>query len=132
MDFVPNHTSIKHEWFNKSVNNYGKYKNYYIWHKGRVNNTQPPNNWTSVFGGPAWTYNKERDLWYFHQFDYRQPDLNYNNLKVETEMKVSYFMFIKQNNIYVYFKIYVHIFCFYLLSNNKFLIIIILIYHKYI
>ncbi|XP_011500169.1 PREDICTED: maltase 1-like [Ceratosolen solmsi marchali] len=87
MDFVPNHTSIKHKWFVKSVNNIGKYKDYYIWHKGRENNTKPPNNWIGVFGGPAWTYNKKRNLWYYHQFDYRQPDLNYRNYKVEIEMK---------------------------------------------
>ncbi|XP_011497232.1 PREDICTED: maltase 1-like [Ceratosolen solmsi marchali] len=87
MDFVPNHTSDQHEWFVKSVNSDKKYKDYYVWRKGQDNNSKPPNNWISVFGGSAWTYNKKRDLWYLHQFDYRQPDLNFTNPNVHREME---------------------------------------------
>ena len=86
MDLVPNHTSDKHDWFIKSFNGQGKYKNYYMWHEGKANN-QPPNNWLSVFSGSAWTYNATRGLWYFHQFEYRQPDLNYTNPNVRQEME---------------------------------------------
>lgn len=86
---VPNHSSDQHEWFKKSVKNEGKYADYYIWRKGRNNNADPPNNWVNVFGGTAWTYDPNRQLWYFHQFDYRQPDLNYANDAVKDEMEVS-------------------------------------------
>lgn len=48
VDFVPNHTSDKHEWFEKSVNREDKYEDYYIW-KGDENSTGPPNNWVSNF-----------------------------------------------------------------------------------
>ncbi|XP_011496996.1 PREDICTED: maltase 1-like [Ceratosolen solmsi marchali] len=86
MDFVPNHTSDQHEWFIKSVNGEEKYKDYYVWLEGRENNTKPPNNWISLFSGPAWKYNEKRNLWYLHQFEYRQPDLNFNNPDVHKEM----------------------------------------------
>jgi glycosidase len=92
MDLVPNHTSDKHEWFIKSVNGQGKYKDYYVWRKGKNNdNKTAPNNWISVFSGSAWKYNVNRDLWYLHQFEYRQPDLNYNNPDVRQEMEVCHF-----------------------------------------
>lgn len=89
MDLVPNHTSDEHDWFIKSFNGKGRYKDYYIWREGKNDNTQPPNNWISVFAGPAWTFNATRGLWYFHQFEYRQPDLNYANPEVQKEMEVS-------------------------------------------
>jgi glycosidase len=42
----------------------------------------------SVFGGPAWTWNEDRQQYYLHQFDPKQPDLNYKNPEVVAEMKV--------------------------------------------
>ncbi|XP_015183315.1 PREDICTED: uncharacterized protein LOC107070028 [Polistes dominula] len=87
LDFVPNHTSDKHEWFQKALAGVKKYKDYYIWRKGRNNDgSMPPNNWISRFSGPAWTYDKTMNEWYLHQFEYRQPDLNYNNPEVCAEM----------------------------------------------
>ena len=100
MDLVPNHTSDKHEWFQKSLKGEKPYDEYYIWKSNR-SAENPPNNWISVFSGPAWQYDKNRELWYFHQFEYRQPDLNYANTKVQEEMKVS----VKKkntNNIFYY------------------------------
>lgn len=44
----------------------------------------------SMFQGSAWTYSNARKQWYLHQFAPEQPDLNYRNIKVQTEMKVSY------------------------------------------
>ncbi|XP_043493243.1 maltase 1-like [Polistes fuscatus] len=88
LDLVPNHTSDKHEWFQKALAGDPKYKDYYIWKKGRKDDgVTPPNNWISVFSGPAWTYNKTFKEWYFHQFEYRQPDLNYGNPQVRAEME---------------------------------------------
>lgn len=50
MDFVPNHTSNQHEWFQKSVQGISPYDNYYVWHPGRIENgtRKVPNNWVSV------------------------------------------------------------------------------------
>ncbi|KAG7203429.1 hypothetical protein KM043_013496 [Ampulex compressa] len=89
LDLVPNHTSDEHHWFQKSVQKKGKYKDYYIWSDGKMVNgqRQPPNNWISVFGGPAWTLNSTRGQYYFHQFHPKQPDLNYRNPTVQEEMK---------------------------------------------
>ncbi|XP_076288788.1 alpha-glucosidase-like [Lasioglossum baleicum] len=90
MDFVPNHSSNKHEWFQKSLENIKPYDNYYVWHEGKDlgNGTRaPPNNWVSVFGGPAWTWRPERNAYYFHQFAPEQPDLNYNNELLVKEMQ---------------------------------------------
>ena len=42
----------------------------------------------SVFGGPAWSWNEDRQQFYLHQFDPKQPDLNYSNPEVVREMKV--------------------------------------------
>ncbi|XP_020278781.1 maltase 1-like [Pseudomyrmex gracilis] len=88
LDLVPNHTSDKHEWFQKSLVGEGKYKDYYVWKNGKNNNRLPPNNWISVFSGSAWNCsNSVRNQCYFHQFDYRQPDLNYSNPEVRDEME---------------------------------------------
>ncbi|GAB1869739.1 alpha-glucosidase [Camponotus japonicus] len=87
LDLVPNHTSDKHEWFKKSLIGEGKYKDYYVWKTGNNNNQSPPNNWISVFSGPAWSFDTNRNQWYFHQFEYRQPDLNYSNPEVRDEME---------------------------------------------
>lgn len=51
MDFVPNHSSDEHEWFQKSLQGIAPYKDYYVWHKGRrlPNGTVTvPNNWVST------------------------------------------------------------------------------------
>ncbi|XP_043271077.1 alpha-glucosidase-like [Venturia canescens] len=90
VDFVPNHSSDKHDWFQKSVKNIKPYNNYYIWKNGtrHPNGTvTPPNNWISVFGGSAWEWNDERQAFYFHQFAPQQPDLNYYSEELIEEMK---------------------------------------------
>lgn len=88
LDFVPNHTSDKHPWFQKSIKKIQPYSDYYIWMDGVLVNgtTQPPNNWLSVFGNSAWEFNKERGQYYLHQFAIGQPDLNYHNIPLNTEM----------------------------------------------
>ncbi|MBN3320190.1 SLC31 protein, partial [Atractosteus spatula] len=88
MDFIPNHTSDKHIWFQMSRNGTEKYKDYYIWHdcQNTTNGTIYPNNWVSVFGNSAWEYDPMRNQCYLHQFLKEQPDLNYRNPEVMKEM----------------------------------------------
>ncbi|XP_015111696.1 maltase 1 [Diachasma alloeum] len=86
MDLVPNHTSDEHEWFQKSVAGDAAYKDYYVWHD-KPTNGKPINNWISVFGGSAWNCTNARAQCYFHQFHYKQPDLNFRSDKVKKEME---------------------------------------------
>lgn len=86
LDIAFNHTSDEHEWFQKSKSVMkNEYWDYYIWKKGK--NGGPPNNWGSYFGGPAWEYVKERDMYYLHLFSKKQPDLNWENKDVREEIK---------------------------------------------
>ncbi len=79
LDFVPNHTSNEHPWFIESRQDRENPKrDWYVWADGKGNGI-PPNNWISVFGGPAWTYDNVTNQWYLHQFSEFQPDLNYSN-----------------------------------------------------
>lgn len=89
MDFVPNHTSEKHPWFEESRKNKTNSKNdWYIWADGKgENKTDPPSNWISVFGGSAWEYDDTRKQFYLHQFKKQQPDLNLTNEDVIKELK---------------------------------------------
>ncbi|XP_008943441.1 PREDICTED: neutral and basic amino acid transport protein rBAT [Merops nubicus] len=88
MDFIPNHTSDTHRWFQLSRSRTGKYTDYYIWQdclqpSGLVT---PPNNWVSVFGNSSWQFDDVRKQCYFHQFGKEQPDLNFRNPAVQREM----------------------------------------------
>nr|XP_030713647.1 neutral and basic amino acid transport protein rBAT isoform X2 [Globicephala melas] len=89
IDFIPNHTSDKHAWFQWSRNRTGKYTDYYIWHDcTRANGkTIPPNNWLSVYGNSSWHFDEVRNQCYFHQFTKEQPDLNFRNPDVQEEIK---------------------------------------------
>ena len=75
LDLVACHTSIQHAWFRD-------HPDWYIWSKG----DRPPNNWTSAFGGPAWSrYDDEH--WYLHSFYPEQPDLDWRNPEVVAAMQ---------------------------------------------
>ena len=84
MDLVVNHTSDEHEWFQRSRRGEKPYDDYYYWHEGDPET--PPNNWESIFGGSAWSYDDEREAWYLHLFDEKQPDLNWRNPAVREEV----------------------------------------------
>ncbi|XP_063047860.1 amino acid transporter heavy chain SLC3A1 [Engraulis encrasicolus] len=85
MDFIPNHSSDKHIWFQKSCRREGNYTDYYVW--ANCTEDKPPNNWVSVFGNSSWTYEPQRGQCYLHQFLKEQPDLNFRNPDVRREMK---------------------------------------------
>ena len=85
IDLVINHTSNEHPWFIESrKSGTNKYSDFYIWRDGK--NGNPPNNWGSVFSGSAWTYSPERGQYYLHLFTPQQPDLNWNNGTVRSEL----------------------------------------------
>ena len=84
-DMVFNHTSTRHEWFQKALSGDKEYMDYYIFQDGDPEN--PPTNWQSKFGGSAWEYVPSLQKWYLHLFDVTQADLNWNNPKVREELK---------------------------------------------
>ncbi|ETB48607.1 alpha-amylase [Mycobacterium avium 11-0986] len=86
MDVVPNHTSSAHPWFQAALaaGPGSDARQRYFFRDGRGTDGElPPNNWTSVFGGSAWTRVLEPDgnpgQWYLHLFDTEQPDLNWEH-----------------------------------------------------
>lgn len=86
MDMVFNHVSTEHIWFKKAMAGEEKYLNYFFFKQGKANN-QPPTNWNSKFGGPAWEYVEKFDKWYLHLFDKTQADLNWEDPEVREEVK---------------------------------------------
>ena len=85
MDLVVNHTSDEHPWFKEAkTSKKNEYYDYYIWRKGK--NSGPPNNWQSVFSGDAWSYNLSTNEYYLHLFTKNQPDLNWENPKVRSQV----------------------------------------------
>ena len=88
IDLVPNHTSDQHSWFQQALNapEGSPARNYYHFKDGRGKDGElPPNNWQSMFGGPAWT-RLEDGQWYLHLlFDSSQPDLNWENPAIHKE-----------------------------------------------
>jgi len=93
VDIVPNHSSSDHAWFQAALaSKPGSVERArYIFRDGRDGGEQPPNNWQSLFGGPAWTRVTEPDgtpgQWYLHLFDTSQPDFDWTNAEVRGELE---------------------------------------------
>jgi alpha-glucosidase len=79
LDLVANHTSWRHPWFVASrASRNSPMRDWYLWRDGQPGG-QPPNNWASAFGGPAWTYDPGSNQWWLHLHLPEQPDLNWAN-----------------------------------------------------
>ena len=86
LDFVVNHTSDQHKWFQDSKSSKtSEHRDWFIWRDGKGPN-QPPNNWLSTFGLSAWKLDPKTNQYYYHYFYPEQPDLNWRNPAVEKAM----------------------------------------------
>lgn len=106
MDVILNHTSDKSAWFLESASSRINPKaDWYVWHdginandpglsqvqkgnihRGPAGDVAPPNNWVSAFGGSTWAWSPSRQQFYYHKFYAEQPDLNWRNPEVASEM----------------------------------------------
>ncbi|MFD5897243.1 glycoside hydrolase family 13 protein [Streptomyces sp. NPDC060366] len=89
VDLVPNHTSDAHPWFREALAAPagGAVRDRYLFRPGRgVRGEEPPNDWRSAFGGPAWTRTRDGD-WYLHLHAPEQPDLNWHHPDVVADFE---------------------------------------------
>ncbi|MFD7450723.1 glycoside hydrolase family 13 protein [Kitasatospora sp. NPDC059827] len=94
VDLVPNHSSDQHEWFQRALREGpgSPLRDRYHFRPGKGGNGElPPNDWESIFGGPAWTRTEDPDGtpgdWYLHLFAPEQPDFNWENPAVADEFR---------------------------------------------
>jgi alpha-glucosidase len=86
IDQVLSHTSAEHPWFVESrASRDNPRSDWYVWAEPRADGS-PPNNWQSIFGGPAWHWEPRRRQYYLHNFLQSQPDLNFHNPAVPAAM----------------------------------------------
>ena len=85
VELIPNHSSSEHPWFRESRSSRDNpYRDYYLW-RDPAPGGGPPNNWVSVFGGPAWTFDEATGQYWLHLFISDQPDLNWRDERVVRE-----------------------------------------------
>ncbi len=83
IDQVYSHTSDQHRWFAESRSSRDNERaDWYVWANPKADGS-PPNNWQSVFGGPAWTWDARRGQYYMHNFLAQQPQMNVHNPAVQ-------------------------------------------------
>jgi alpha-glucosidase len=83
IDLVLSHTSEEHAWFKESRASRNNPKSsWYVWADPKPDGTVP-NNWLSIFGGPAWQFDTRRGQYFMHNFLKSQPDLNLHNVEVQ-------------------------------------------------
>ncbi len=86
VDLVPCHTSDRHAWFKEARQSRDNVKaDWYVFADAKDDGT-PPNNWLSIFGGVAWTWEPRRGQYYLHNFLASQPQLNWHNPAVRDAM----------------------------------------------
>ena len=86
LDLVVNHTSDEHRWFREAkASRASRFRDFYIW-RDPAQHGGPPTDLKSVFGGPAWTFDAATGQYYLHQFSRRQPDLNWENPALRSEV----------------------------------------------
>ena len=86
LDYLINHTSLEHTWFTESRSSRDNPKrDWYVWRDPKPDGSEP-NNWVSVFSGPAWTLDPATGQYYRHTFLAHQPDLNWRNPEVREAM----------------------------------------------
>jgi alpha-glucosidase len=86
LDFVPNHTSDQHPWFQEArASRASPRRDWYIW-RDPAPDGGPPNNWVSQAGGSAWALDQATGQYYYHAFLAQQPDLNWRNPAVRDAM----------------------------------------------
>ena len=79
IDYVPNHTSDQHPWFVEArASRDSPKRDWYVFRDPKPDGS-PPNNWLSVFGGPAWTLDEATGQFYLHSFLPQQPDVNWRS-----------------------------------------------------
>ena len=87
VDWVPNHSSDRHPWFQEGRRSRDAgTRGWYVWRDARAGTgpgtgrpPEPPNNWLSAFGGPAWTWDERTGQFYLHSFLPEQPDLDWRS-----------------------------------------------------
>jgi glycosidase len=86
IDFVPNHTSDQHPWFQEArASRESPKRDWYVFRDPKPDGS-PPNNWVAAFGGSAWTFDEATGQYYLHSFLPQQPDVNWRNPELKAAM----------------------------------------------